>query len=49
VALAGISGLYCLINVPDLRPMVVSAFLDMTGAAFSFIFGERIYFRIKGN
>jgi hypothetical protein len=49
VLLAAVSGLYCMVSVPELRPLVVSSYLDMTGAAFSFIFGERIYFRIKGN
>ena len=49
VLTATAAGLYCLVAVPELRPMVVTGFMDLTGAAFSFIFGERLYLKLKGN
>lgn len=33
---------------PEMRPAVVGAFLELTGAAFSFIFGERMYLGLTG-
>lgn len=44
---AGI-GAYVMVAVPDLRGDVVAAFLEMAGAAFSFIFGERLYLGLRG-
>lgn len=39
---------YVIVVSPDMRPAIASAFLELTGAAFSFIFGERMYLGLTG-
>lgn len=39
---------YACATSPEMRPAVVGAFLELTGAAFSFIFGERMYLGLTG-
>lgn len=49
IVLAAIaSGIYAMVCVPELRAVVCSAFLELAGAAFSFVFGERMYLRLTG-
>jgi len=49
IVLAAIaSGIYSMVCVPELRAAVCSAFLELAGAAFSFVFGERMYLRLTG-
>ncbi|HOX22380.1 MAG TPA: hypothetical protein PLL10_02870, partial [Elusimicrobiales bacterium] len=48
VLTAMVCGVYAVINVPEMRLPVVSSFLELTGAAFSFIFGERMYLGLTG-
>lgn len=40
--------LYMAAMDPGLREVVVLAFIDMAGSAFSFVFGDRMYRHLKG-
>ena len=41
-------GIYVATSMPELRKVVFLAFLQMAGAAFSFVFGDRMYRHLKG-
>jgi len=49
IILAAIAlSVYVVVVSPEMRPVIAGAFLELTGAAFSFIFGERMYLGLTG-